>query len=78
MLNQPILNLGTLGSVSGGKSTLIKSLTGVKTQRFDSEKTRNITIKAGYANLMIVETNDGSIKSTDDNYTLLRQVWLCT
>tara|TARA_B100000768_G_C11282143_1_gene379282 strand:+ start:1751 stop:2953 length:1203 start_codon:yes stop_codon:yes gene_type:complete len=69
--NQPIMNLGTLGPVSGGKSTLIKSLTGVKTQRFDSEKTRNITIKAGYANLKIVKNADGSLKSTDDNYTPL-------
>jgi translation initiation factor 2 gamma subunit (eIF-2gamma) len=32
-MNQPLLNIGTLGSVSDGKSTLIYQLTGIKTQR---------------------------------------------
>lgn len=54
-LFQPIINLGTLGSVSDGKSTLIEKLTGIKTQRHSSEKKRNITIKSGYANLKIWE-----------------------
>ena len=53
--NQPLINLGTLGSVSDGKSTLIEKLTGIKTQRHSSEKKRNITIKSGYANLKIWE-----------------------
>ncbi len=55
---QPIINLGTLGSVSDGKSTLIEKLTGIKTQRHSSEKKRNITIKPGYANLKIWECPD--------------------
>ena len=53
MMYQPIMNLGTLGSVSDGKSTLIRNLTGKATQTHSSEKERNITIKAGYANLKI-------------------------
>lgn len=53
ILYQPIMNLGTLGSVSDGKSTLIRQLTGKSTQTHSSEKERNITIKAGYANLKI-------------------------
>lgn len=58
ILNQPIINLGTLGSVSDGKSTLIEKLTSIKTQRHSSEKKRNITIKSGYANLKIWECID--------------------
>lgn len=50
---QPNFNLGTLGSVSDGKSTMIYQLTGIKTQKHSSEKHRNITIKPGYANLKI-------------------------
>ncbi len=38
MVNQPIINIGCLGSVSDGKSTLVEKLTGVKTQRHSSEK----------------------------------------
>ena len=68
---QPIMNLGTLGAVSGGKSTLIKSLTGVNTQRHANELLRNISMRAGYANLKIISNADGSLKSTDDNYNLL-------
>jgi translation initiation factor 2 subunit 3 len=53
--NKPIFNIGTLGSVSDGKSTMIYQLTGIKTQRHSSEKQKNITIKAGYASLKIWE-----------------------
>jgi translation initiation factor 2 subunit 3 len=44
MNNQPIINIGMLGSVSDGKSTTVFSLTGVKTQRHSDEMKRNITI----------------------------------
>ena len=57
-MNQPNFNIGTLGSVSDGKSTLIYQLTGIKTQRHSSEQHRNITIKPGYANLKIWECLD--------------------
>jgi len=50
---QPIINIGCLGSVSDGKSTLIEKLTGIKTQKHSDEKKRNITIKQGYANMKI-------------------------
>lgn len=55
MMNQPIINIGCLGSVSDGKSTLIRTLTGIKTQKHSSEKIRNITIKQGYGNMKIWE-----------------------
>ena len=60
---QPIMNVGMLGSVSDGKSTCVRALTGIKTQRHSSEKTRNITIKPGYANMKIWE-KDGKLAST--------------
>ena len=67
---QPICNIGTLGSVSDGKSTLVEKLTGIKTQRHSAEKVRNITIKAGYANLKIWLTKDNkytTFKDPDNN-----------
>ena len=57
---QPILNIGMLGHVSNGKSTLTKAITGVKTQRFASEQKRNITEKLGYANGKIWKCDDCS------------------
>ena len=68
--SQPNFNLGTLGSVSDGKSTMIYQLTGIKTQKHSSEKHRNITIKPGYANLKIwfcVECNNYESSASDQN-----------
>jgi translation initiation factor 2 subunit 3 len=59
-----LFNLGTLGSVSDGKSEMIYQLTGgdqnggIRTQRDSREKKRNITIKAGYANIKIWKCNE--------------------
>jgi translation initiation factor 2 subunit 3 len=52
---QPIINIGCLGSVSDGKSTLVAKLTGIKTQRHSDELKRNITIQQGYGNLKNTE-----------------------
>jgi translation initiation factor 2 subunit 3 len=48
-----MINICTLGSVADGKSTMVKMLTGEKTQRDSRELIRNITINAGYSNLKI-------------------------
>jgi translation initiation factor 2 subunit 3 len=48
--NQAIFNCGTAGHVMHGKSTLVCNMTGTKTQRYQKEKEKNITIKLGYAN----------------------------
>ncbi|MBA42582.1 MAG: translation initiation factor IF-2 subunit gamma [Magnetococcales bacterium] len=50
---QPVINIGMLGHVANGKSTLTKAITGVKTQKHSSELKRNITVKLGYANAKI-------------------------
>lgn len=47
---QAIFNCGTAGHVSHGKSTLVHSLTGTRTQKYAKEQEKNITIKLGYAN----------------------------
>ena len=45
--------MGCVGHVSNGKSTLVKQMTGIKTQKFKSEKERNCTINIGYGNCKI-------------------------
>ena len=51
--SQPDINIGTCGHVAQGKSTLIKSITGISPMRYKSEKLKNLTIKLGYANSII-------------------------
>lgn len=51
--NQAVLNVGCIGHVSNGKSTLVRQMTGIKTQKFKSERERNCTINVGYANCKI-------------------------
>ena len=53
MNNQPTVNIGCLGSVTDGKSSMVNNLCNVKTQRHSSEHIKNITIKLGYANAKI-------------------------
>lgn len=50
MIDQPVINLGVIGHVANGKSSLVKALTGVSTQKHSSELKRNITVRLGYAN----------------------------
>jgi translation initiation factor 2 subunit 3 len=50
---QPEVNIGTLGHVDNGKSTLVQSLTGVWTSRHSEELRRGITIRIGYADVFI-------------------------
>lgn len=50
---QATVNIGTIGHVAHGKSTLVKAISGVNTIKHKGEKVRNITIKLGYANAKI-------------------------
>jgi translation initiation factor 2 subunit 3 len=58
MKHQAVVNCGLIGSVSNGKSSTIRCLTGVVTQKHSSEKQRNITIKMGYANAKIYKCSN--------------------
>jgi len=70
MKNQPIINIGCLGCVSDGKSTLVEKLTNIKTQRHSDEKFRNITIKQGYGNLKIwYDESENKLFTTNSNIT---------
>ncbi len=73
--NQPIINLGIIGHVSNGKSSITKCITGIATQKHSDEKKRNITIKLGYANAKIFKCNNCTEpecykSSGDENITL--------
>jgi len=50
---QPEVNIGTLGHVDNGKSTLVQALTGQWTARHSEELRRGITIRIGYADAFI-------------------------
>ena len=45
------LILGTAGHIDHGKTSLVKALTGVDTDRLPEEKARGITIELGFAGL---------------------------
>ncbi|XXG85152.1 hypothetical protein AAC387_Pa11g0292 [Persea americana] len=55
---QATINIGTIGHVAHGKSTVVKAISGVQTVRFKNELERNITIKLGYANAKIYKCED--------------------
>jgi len=63
---QATINIGTIGHVAHGKSTVVKAISGVQTIRFKNELVRNITIKLGYANAKIYKC-DGP-KDEPGNY----------
>jgi small GTP-binding protein len=62
---QPVLNVGCVGHVAHGKSTVVYDLTGVRTQKHSSELERNITINLGYANMRIYRKKDGILISSN-------------
>ncbi len=58
MHKQPVINIGMIGHVANGKSSIVKALTNTATQRHSGEKARGITIKTGYANAKIFKCNE--------------------
>lgn len=57
---QPIMNIGVIGHVATGKTTLISALTQVDTRRFKKEILTNRTLKLGYTNISITKCSCGS------------------
>jgi selenocysteine-specific elongation factor len=47
--------LGTAGHIDHGKTTLVKALTGIDTDRLPEEKARGITIDLGFAHLVLAD-----------------------
>lgn len=58
MHKQAVINIGMIGHVSNGKTTLTKNLTGILTQKRKDELQANMTIKLGYANTKIFKCDD--------------------
>lgn len=80
---QATINIGTIGHVAHGKSTVVKAISGVQTVRFKNELERNITIKLGYANAKIYKCDNpkcprpacfvSDSSSKDDSFPCARQ-----
>ena len=60
MLDQPTLNIGFIGHVAHGKSTLQKALSFKRTQQHRLEMKSNKTIKLGYSSAKIYRCNDAA------------------
>ncbi len=58
MTSQPIINIGMVGHVDHGKSTLTWALTGTKTDIHSEEIKRGISIKLGYADTPIFKCEE--------------------
>ena len=80
--NQATVNIGCIGHVSEGKSTIVKALTGTSTLRHQKEQEVGKTIKLGYANFKVwyskkedklyyTPSNTMSKKDSDNNDMLL-------
>jgi len=70
---QATINIGTIGHVAHGKSTVVKSISGVQPIKFKLELVRNITIKLGYANAKIYKCDSATCKRPG-NYRSARSI----
>lgn len=54
LVEAPVINVGVVGHVDHGKTTLVRALTGVWTGKHSEEMKRGMTIKLGYASMQIM------------------------
>ena len=53
--------IGTAGHIDHGKTTLLKALTGINTDRLEEEQRRGISIDIGFAHMELGSTTVGFI-----------------
>ncbi|XP_048511712.1 histone-lysine N-methyltransferase SUV39H2 isoform X1 [Athalia rosae] len=63
---QATINIGTIGHVAHGKSTIVKAISGVQTVRFKNELERNITIKLEPQHAAQTSNENGKDSVEDD------------
>src|SRR3989344_1338418 len=79
---QPVMNIGLVGHVDHGKTTLTERLSGKWTDTHSEEIKRGITIRLGYADTVLVKTKDGqymtehAAQKDKKEYTVLRKISL--
>ena len=61
---QPEVNIGLVGHVDHGKTTLTKALSGIWTDTHSEELKRGISIKLGYADTAFYKTSEGEYYAT--------------
>ena len=61
---QPQVNIGLVGHVDHGKTTLTQALSGVWTDTHSEERKRGISIKLGYADTAFYKTKEGQFYPT--------------
>lgn len=66
-LGQPEINIGLVGHVDHGKTTLTKALSGVWTDTHSEELKRGITIRLGYADMTVRKTSDGHFTIAEED-----------
>ena len=78
---QPEINIGLVGHVDHGKTTLTQALSGIWTDTHSEERKRGISIKLGYADTAFYKTPEGEYYATgrkpgggNDDITELQRV----
>jgi len=66
--------LGTAGHIDHGKTTLIKALTGIDTDRLKEEKERGITIELGFAHLRLANGQELGIVDVPGHEKFVRHM----
>ena len=61
---QPEVNIGLVGHVDHGKTTLTQALSGIWTDTHSEERKRGISIKLGYADTAFYQTSEGDYYAT--------------
>jgi selenocysteine-specific elongation factor len=68
----PPITLGTAGHIDHGKTTLVRALTGVDTDRLPEEQRRGMTIELGYAPLVLPSGRRLSVVDVPGHEKLVR------